>query len=524
MIINKRIITGNIYPQDKHKNPIYNPFGKYVVKLYLNGLWRGVTIDDYFPVDEDNNMLWSYSTNGKLWWSLLEKAYLKVYSQYGLSDINTSRDLHIFTSWIPDRIKFDKVDDIDELWTRLIRADQTRDVMVSVSTWNLSNAKDLGLVEWHAYSVLEFKEVDDQKFVLLSDPFGRFSWKGEYSVYDTKSWTPKLKRDLGYDMLMQKYKGSFWMEFETCAKIFAIIDCNWNPDMFCYSIQKFGLWKISHMVQGFDDVSKSPQYTLKFNPNDNDLIGSNCLYVVLSRLIVDEKDHFSEILEKTSDFISVHLFQNDIDKGVLHNMENSIWSNVFKNELIHSFKILIPPESIDKVFTLIIAQDSMKKDLYYSLKVFSSVKFELNKAKLYENHYEIPIDQAEGGGTPNHDTFDMNPQIYFKAIEHSSEAFNCWLSYKVHEHETAVKVYVVRSDDPQIISCLTTSNLMGDKDTTFKNKNWSQHFRLNSDESYVAIVSTFNAQDPITGDFSIKSDVPIEYQLIDPKQSEFSKK
>ena len=102
----------------------------------------------------------------------------------------------------------------------------------------------------------------------------------------------------------------------------------------------------------------------------------------------------------------------------------------------------------------------MKKDLYYSLKVFSSVKFELNKAKLYENHYEIPIDQAEGGGAPNHDTFDMNPQIYFKAIEHSSEAFNCWLSYKVHEHETAVKVFVVRLDDPQIIPSLKTLKIM----------------------------------------------------------------
>ena len=462
-------------------------------------------------------MLWSYSTNGKLWWSLLEKAYLKVYSQYGLSDINTSRDLHIFTSWIPERKTFDQVNDIDELWTILIRADQTRDVMVSVSTWDLSNAEDLGLVEWHAYSVLEFKEVDGQKFVLLLNPYGKFSWKGEYSINDTESWTPKLKRDLRYDVLKRKDKGVFWMEFETCAKIFAFIDCNWNPEMFCYSIPKFGLWKISDMVEGFDDISKSPQYTLKFNPNDNDLIDSIRLYIVLSKLILDEKDNFSELLVKTPDYISVHVFQNDIDKGVLHNMENIVWKNVFRNKLIYSFKILVPPESIDKVFTLVIAQDSIKKDLYYSLKVFSNVKFELNKTKLYENHYEIPINQAEGGGTPNHDTFGMNPQIYFKTIEHSSEAFNCWLSYEAHEHETAVKVFVVRLDDPQIIPSLKTLKIVRDKDTPFYKKNWSQHFTLKSDESYVAIVSTFNAHDPITGEFSIRSDVPIEYELIDPE-------
>ena len=114
------------------------------------------------------------------------------------------------------------------------------------------------------------------------------------------------------------------MEFETCAKIFAFIDCNWNPEMFYYSIPKFGLWKISDMVEGFDDISKSPQYTLKFNPNDNDLIDRNCLYIVLSKLILDEKDNFSELLVKTPEHISVHVFQNDIDKGVLHNMENIV--------------------------------------------------------------------------------------------------------------------------------------------------------------------------------------------------------
>jgi calpain-7 len=53
----KRLITCNIYPQDQYRNPIYNPFGQYVVKLYVNGLWRAVTVDDFFPVDNHNNML-----------------------------------------------------------------------------------------------------------------------------------------------------------------------------------------------------------------------------------------------------------------------------------------------------------------------------------------------------------------------------------------------------------------------------------------------------------------------------------
>ena len=92
----KRIITGNIYPQDNKKNPLYNPFGQYVIKLYINGLWRAVKIDDFFPVDEYDNVLWAHSTKGKLWCSLLEKAYLKMWNGYNFGGSNTSRDLFIF--------------------------------------------------------------------------------------------------------------------------------------------------------------------------------------------------------------------------------------------------------------------------------------------------------------------------------------------------------------------------------------------------------------------------------------------
>ena len=171
----------------------YNPNGMYQVKLYIDGEFQTIILDDYFPCIKGTNVyFFTKPSNFEIWPLLIEKAWAKVNGGY----------LNIVNLWPGDLFKaltgfsFDVLIhpqiSKEELFNNLFNINTNKGLSFSL-TKDEKIVEENGLLIYHIYILEDTEkiEIDRDKIIYLlklRDPGDESNWKGDYSL-KSNLWT-----------------------------------------------------------------------------------------------------------------------------------------------------------------------------------------------------------------------------------------------------------------------------------------------------------------------------------------------
>lgn len=255
--------------------PEYNEEGIYTVRFCIQGEWVPVVVDDWIPCESPGKPAFATSKKGnELWVSLLEKAYAKLHGSYEALEGGLVQDALVdLTGGAGEEIDMRSAQaQIDlasgRLWSQLLRFKQEGFLLgagsPSGSDVHISSS---GIVQGHAYSLLQVREVDGHKLVQIRNPWANeVEWNGPWSD-SSPEWTDRMKHKLKH--VPRARDGIFWMSWQDFQIHFrSIYVCRVYPPEMRYSVH--GQWRgySAGGCQDYDTWHQNPQFRVRATGSD----------------------------------------------------------------------------------------------------------------------------------------------------------------------------------------------------------------------------------------------------------------
>jgi hypothetical protein len=255
--------------------------GVYKVRLCINGCWKSITIDDYFPCDVNGGPIYSRNHDSELWVLLLEKAFAKSFGSYHSLRFGYCYEAMIDLTGAPFRnIRFPDSSvkaqiESGVLWGYVLDSDRAGYLISAVTygedLWSeaerpsAAEIKRLGgprgLVAGHAYTILTAVETRaGHKLIKFRNPWGRGEWQGRWSD-NSDLWTDELRTEVGAETIEDD--GTFWMCFDDVVQYFYSMTV-------CMTLHRSGeFWHEKRVKSCFifnDDDQSSENFDNRFIP------------------------------------------------------------------------------------------------------------------------------------------------------------------------------------------------------------------------------------------------------------------
>ncbi|KAJ6217667.1 hypothetical protein RDWZM_008824 [Blomia tropicalis] len=210
------------------------------IRLFKQGRWHSVIVDNLLPVNKFGKLIFSQAKREQLFVPLIEKALAKLNGGYeALRGGLTSEGMTTLTGfpceivWLPNKQCIDNahlkngivaIEQKEELWIKIVSY-FTTGFLIGASCGRCSNTisfteyRSIGLLEEHAYSVLDVYSKSDLRLIKLRNPWGTMVWKGDWS--DTSlTWNDNLRKEL---IPEGAEEGIFWISFDDFCRYFEMI-------------------------------------------------------------------------------------------------------------------------------------------------------------------------------------------------------------------------------------------------------------------------------------------------------------
>jgi len=379
---------------------------------------RSVFIDDQMPMSNSSQFITLMSLNKSMWPNLIEKGLMKVYGGYKKRNISPSSIVYALSSWPPERTNLFSVNR-DQLWNSIITGIQNCEgTFILTSNDNITESK-VGIKSSCAYSILEYSEMQNEKFLLLKNSAPNFYMGSDCEKWSKLKWNEISRKNFSFGNPNLDYT-VFWIPYEEIFSYFSMIDMNLLPKNAIFKMEAFGIWKSEDLLddtkQDYFSLKDNPQYYIEFNIPPTYQMPTIELKIIFTKLTLGDEN------EETNDFIALHIFNTNSLECIKYN-ENHLQKGFYTQDKDYMLKISINTKDFITQakgnYIIVLSSKGRKKDLFYNITLLSSCPINsLTQIKFpYNYSLSIPIEMVKGissGGNPSTPFYYRNPQFMLR--------------------------------------------------------------------------------------------------------------